>query len=250
MNNETILNIQNVSFSFNNEPALDGVSLEIKRGDFVGIIGPNGSGKTTLLKIILGLLNPREGDVTLFGSRLSQFRDWYKIGYVPQKATAFDIRFPITVWEVVSMGRISRSKFFYSFTKEDQRAIKKALQVVQMEKHSKSLINELSSGQQQRVFIVRALASEPELLILDEPTVGVDLETQEKFYELLRNLNREFKLTLLLVSHDVDVIANEVKTLVCLNRKLVYHGTPKDFIKEDYLNNLYGKHVRFILHGH
>lgn len=247
---ESIVQLNNVSFRYDHEPTLDNVSFVINQGDFVGIIGPNGSGKTTLLKIILGLLPARSGDVALFGQPLARFRAWHKLGYVPQKITSLDTRFPITVEEVVSMGRISQTKYFVGFNKQDRQAIHNALQVVGMDKHRASLITELSGGQQQRVFIARALASEPKLLILDEPTVGVDLDTQEKFYHLLRELNQQFNLTLILVSHDIDVIASEVKTVVCLNRKLVYHGTPKDFIKDDYLKKLYGKDVRFILHGH
>lgn len=250
MNNEILVKINNLNFSYNREPALLDINFNIERGDFVGIIGPNGSGKTTLLKIMLGLLSPHGGSVFLFGKKISDFNEWEKIGYVPQKISSLEIKFPITVYEFVSMGRINKSKFFFKFNKKDKEAIDEALEVVEMEKHKNHLISELSGGEQQRVFIARAIASKPEFLILDEPTVGVDIETQDRFYKLLTRLNRDFNLTLAIVSHDVDVIASEVKTLVCLNRSLVYHGTPKEFIKEDYIERLYGKDVRFILHGH
>lgn len=250
INNKTIVRLADVNFSYNHELALDKISLEIKRGDFVGIIGPNGSGKTTLLKIILGLLKPKSGDVYLFSQKMSDFNQWQKIGYLPQKATFFKTHFPITVEEVVSLGRISQSKFFYKFKEKDYEAVRKALQVVQMEKYAKKLISDLSGGEQQRIFIAKALASGPELLILDEPTTGVDVKAKEKFYQLLKQLNEELNLTLVLISHDIDVICKEVKTVLCLNRKLVYHGTAKKFIKDDYLTKLYGKNVRFIPHNH
>lgn len=250
MINKTLVKIDNISFGYNHELALRNVNLEIYQGDFLGIIGPNGGGKTTLLKIILGLLKPKTGGVKLFNAKLTAFRDWHKIGYVPQKISSLETRFPITVEEVVSLGRVNRSKLFYNFSQKDDKAVQKALAVVQMEYHANSLITKLSGGEQQRAFIAKALASEPELLILDEPTVGVDVETQEKFYTLLKKLNTEFNLTLILVSHDIDVIANEVKTIACLNHTLIYHGTPEVFIKEDYLGKVYGNNVRFILHGH
>lgn len=241
MNNKTILRLANVSFGYHRELALDKVNLEIKEGDFMGIIGPNGSGKTTLLRIILGLIKPKSGKV---------FRSWQKIGYVPQKTASLRTNFPITVEEIVSMGRISPFKFFLGFSQKDKTAVHKALESVGMEKCKKNLVNELSGGQQQRVFIARALAREPDLLLLDEPTVGVDIKAQEEFYDFLQKLNQELKLTLILVSHDIDAIAKEVKTLVCLNRKLIFHGSPKDFIKKDYLAKLYGKNIRFVLHNH
>lgn len=250
MDNEILVKINNLNFSYKRETVLREINLDINRGDFVGIIGPNGSGKTTLLKIMLGLLKPLNGDVFLFGKKISDFNDWEKIGYVPQKISSLDIHFPITVQEFVNMGRINKSKFFFKFDKKDKEAVNEALKVVEMDRHKNHLISELSGGEQQRVFIARAIASKPEFLILDEPTVGVDLEAQDKFYKLLKRLNQNFGLTLAIVSHDVDVIASEVKTLICLNRSLVYHGTPKEFIKEDYLERLYGKDVRFILHGH
>ncbi|TAK31211.1 MAG: metal ABC transporter ATP-binding protein [Chloroflexota bacterium] len=233
MSAETLVGLDAVSFSYNGEWILDAISVDIKRGDFLGIVGPNGSGKTTLLKTILGLLKPDRGVVYLFGQRLSQFRRWEKVGYVPQRSEYRTLRFPITAEEIVSMGRIGRSSVFFGFERDDKQAIEEALQVVGMGEHRKTLISHLSGGQQQRVLIAKALASRPELLILDEPTVGVDVETQGKFYELLRNLNRERGLTILLVSHDIDVVRKEVKSLAYLNRRLVYYGTTKEFMRQD-----------------
>ncbi|MBI4318302.1 MAG: ABC transporter ATP-binding protein [Chloroflexi bacterium] len=225
MNYDTVVTLDQVSFRYNGELVLEKVSVDLKPGDFLGVIGPNGSGKTTLLRIILGLLKPQSGAVYLFGQKLSQFQHWEKVGYVPQLPGYRTLRFPVTVEEIVGMGRIGRFSFFFSFGREDKQAIDEALQVVGMVEHRHRLISQLSGGQQQRVFIARALASRPSLLILDEPTVGVDIEMQGRFYELLRNLNRQRNLTILLVSHDVDVVEKEVKSLASLNRRLVYHGT-------------------------
>jgi len=133
---------------------------------------------------------------------------------------------------------------------EDDKIIEKVLAEVEMLQEKNTMLHSLSGGQQQRVFIAKALAQNPELLIMDEPTIGVDINTQEKFYTLLRQLRQDRKLTIILISHDIDVIANEVNRFACLNQELIYHGTPKDFIKEDYLEKLYGKDLKHILHGH
>ncbi len=238
MKDDTLVKISDVSFSYNGEPAVSDINLEIKRGEFLGIIGPNGSGKTTLLKIILGLLKPQQGSVQLFGQDMNRFKDWSKIGYVPQRAGSNVTSFPISVEEVVGMSGAN------------DKAVTNALVEVEMAEHRKKLLRELSGGQQQRVFIARALATKPELLILDEPTVGVDVDSQAKFYQLLRDLNHNLSLTLALVSHDIDVVAHEVSEVACINCKLVCHGKPKDILKSDYLDKLYGKELRFVVHGH
>jgi zinc transport system ATP-binding protein len=247
---QNVVEINNVSFSYGMRKVLENVSLLVKQGDFWGLIGPNGSGKTTLLKLILGLIRAESGEICLFGTRINKFRNWSKIGYVPQKVTQFDSRFPVTVEEVVYQGRISKSKIFHRFSKNDKRVVLDSLNEVGMGEYKSRLITELSGGQQQRVFLARALASEPELLVLDEPTVGVDIESQDEFYDLLSRLNKEKKLTLIMVSHDIGVVINEVSRLACINRTLIYHGTPKEFMKKDYLESIYGVERKFILHGH
>lgn len=238
MKDDTIVKISDVSFSYTGEPAISNINLEIKRGEFLGVIGPNGSGKTTLLKIILGLFKPQKGNVALFGQDISSFKDWSKIGYVPQKAGSDVTNFPISVEEVVGMGGA------------DHKTITDSLIEVEMAEHKKRLLRELSGGQQQRVFIARALATKPELLILDEPTVGVDIDSQTKFYQLLRDLNRNLNLTLVLVSHDIDVVAHEVTEVACINCTLICHGKPKDILNSGFMEKLYGKELRFVVHGH
>lgn len=250
MNNNVIISLKNIGFGYDNIPVLDKINFEVKQGDFLGIIGPNGSGKTTLLKIILGLLPPTQGSVGLFGVSLSKFKNWSKIGYVPQKAGANTVNFPISVFEIVAMGRINNSRFLDFATRKDKEVIFKSLEEVEMLKSKNRLISELSGGQQQRVYIARALASRPELLILDEPTVGVDIESQSKFYDLLKKLNQKHKLTLILVSHDVNAVAHEVTEIACINRTMIAHGPPREILHEDFVEKLYGKELRYVLHNH
>lgn len=247
---KNIIEVENISFAYGATPVLTNISLTVHQGDYLGIIGPNGSGKTTLLKIMLGLLSPADGRVKLFGSDCFCFKEWSRLGYVPQKAINFDPLFPATVREVVAMGRYGKRGLLRRLNDADQALIERSLTQVDMLNYQHRLIGDLSSGQQQRVFIARALAGEPEVIFLDEPTVGVDVTTQEQFYALLKKLNQELNLTLILVSHDIDVIANEVTELACINQTLVYHGAPKEFIAGDYVHKLYGKNTRFILHDH
>jgi len=247
---KNIIEVENISFSYDNVEVLKNITLSIHQGDYVSLIGPNGGGKTTLLKIMLGLIKPQSGQIKLFGKKIQDFKDWSKLGYVPQKAINFDPLFPVTVREVVSMGRYGKKGLLNWLRKTDQQIINTALKQVEMDQHADRLIGNLSSGQQQRVFIARALAGEPEVIFLDEPTVGVDVKTQEEFYSLLTNLNNKLNITLILVSHDVDVVSHKVTELACLNQTLVYHGEPKKFMKGNYLENLYGKNARLVDHKH
>jgi zinc transport system ATP-binding protein len=236
----SIVELNNVSFGYTDELVVKDVSLKIHTGDYLGIIGPNGGGKSTLLKLMLGLLTPRKGSITLFGTPLTKFKDWYKIGYVPQR-NIFDSSFPVTVEEVVTMGTYPKRGFFHVTTKEDRQAVKKALDQVEMWEYRKRQIGDLSGGQQQRIFIARALVSQPEIIFLDEPTVGVDAKTQKEFYNLLRSLNQTMNLTLVLVSHELDVVAHESTELTYINRTIDYYGEPTKFLKGDYFHELIGK---------
>lgn len=213
MKTSPIINLKNVIFGYGQENVLDGVSMSIVKGDFVGLVGHNGTGKSTLLKIILGVLTPQKGTVNLFGIPIKKFKNWEKIGYIPQKAGLAVSHIPITVEEVMRM--------------EDTNdyAVDEALTSVDMLNYKKKLLRELSGGQQQRVFIARALVKKPELLILDEPTVGVDVKTQEKFYELMQKLNHDLHLTLLLVSHDLHTISHQVHCVMQLDKKTIPYET-------------------------
>lgn len=226
--NENIIEITGVNFNQDASRILEDINLEIKRGEFLGIIGPNGAGKTTLLKIMLGLIKPTSGTIRLFGEDIHHFKDWYKIGYIPQHALNYDANFPVNVFEVVSMGRFSKKGFFKNLGKEDMQVIDDVLGIVGMKEYKNRRIGELSGGQQQRVFIARALASQPELLILDEPTIGVDIAGQKEFYDFLEKLNKEKKITLVLVTHDISNITSHVGKLACINKKMFYGCHPEE----------------------
>lgn len=247
---QTIISVKGLNFSYGDNHVIKDVNLDIHSGDYVGIIGPNGGGKTTLVKLILGLLHPDSGRIGVFGVDIDRFSDWFRVGFVAQRVTNFDPLFPITVWEVVSQGLVSKKGLFLDYNDEDKNKIRFALESVQMLNHKDKLIGNLSGGQQQRVFIARALVSSPEIIFLDEPTSGVDIPSQEDFYKLLRYLNSELGITLVLISHDVDAITGEVNELLCINQKLVYHGSPKEFEGSSHMDNLYSKGVKLVLHRH
>ena len=227
---ENIIELENVSFSYGDEKVLENIDLEIHRGDFFGIIGPNGGGKTTVIKIILGLLKPAGGQVKLFDSDIKKFKAWSKFGYVSQRATQFDANFPMTVEAVVALGRYKKRPSLFGYLDGyDKQMIAEALGHVGMWDHRKRLIGDLSGGEGQRVFIAKALAGEPEVIVLDEPTSGVDVKTQEAFYGLLRKLNSELNITLVLATHDLDLVEKEASDLFCVNKSALYCGLPKDF---------------------
>lgn len=246
----TIIEIRDVSFRYADGDVLAHVTLKVYEGDYLGMIGPNGSGKTTLLKVMLGLAKASAGEVLLFGKPIRDFRQWSRIGYVPQKATHIDALFPATVREVVAMGRYGAKGLLHRLDTHDYALVNESLAQVGMDKMGYRRIGDLSLGQQQRVFIARALAAQPKVIILDEPTVGIDITAQEQFYSLLKTLNHDLGLTLILVSHDIDVVAHEVTELACINQSLVYHGAPQDFLNGDTLTRLYGKNARLISHNH
>ncbi len=241
--------IEDVDFRHGEVRVLEGINLTVDPGDFLGIIGPNGSGKTTLLRIVLGLSEPERGRVRLFGHPPSAFHQWGRLGYVPQRAM-LDPGLPATVQEVVGTGLVPTLGLFGRVGSAERARIAEVLGQVGMVAHAGARIGALSTGQQQRVLIARALVSNPELLILDEPTGGVDPEAQTSFYALLRHLNRERDVTLILVSHDIGVVAKEVTKLACLNRRLIFHGRPGDFLSDAALTALYGPSVRVVSHQH
>lgn len=228
--------------------ALDHVSLVVNRGEFTAIIGPNGAGKTTLLKVILGLVRPDSGTVKVFGTPIDQLGSRRaKIGYVPQIFN-IDLNFPVTVFEAVLMGTYGRLGAGRRPGPEDRAAALAALEKVGIADLKDRPIARLSSGQRQRAFVARALANNPELLMLDEPTTGVDVATTGSLYTLLRGLKEE-GVTIVLVSHDVGVVAAYIDTLACLNRSIVAHCRPDEVECSNALKSMYGCDVAFLHHG-
>lgn len=228
---KNLIEVKNVSFSYGATQVLSNVNFSVHRGDYVALVGGNGSGKSTLIKIILGLLTPDSGEVSLFGIPQKEFSERSKIGYVAQDATKFQRYFPVTAEQVVAMGRLGNRGMRSQDTVSDERAVASALQTVDLWDVRNKLIGELSGGQQQRACIARALAGEPELLILDEPTVGVEVEVKNDFYRLIKKLNEDHDLTVLLVTHDIDTVAHEAMHIACIDKTLYFHDSVESFLK-------------------
>ena len=247
-----IVQVKDVSYKYTRDTVLEHVTLDVPRGAFLALVGPNGSGKSTLLKLLLGLQRLQQGEIQLFGKNMKQFRDWQKIGFVSQKANSFNSGFPATVFEVVQSGLTKKIGLFKFAGKEHKKKVEQALDSVGMLAFRHRNIGELSGGQQQRVFIARSLVSEPELMILDEPTVGVDVRNVEQFYEMLEMMNKELGITLILVTHDIGTVTDKVTHVACLNKQLHYHGNAHDFnhLNEDELSAIYGHGVQLITHDH
>ncbi|MDQ0058316.1 metal ABC transporter ATP-binding protein [Paenibacillus harenae] len=202
---QEVISLDGVSFSYQQQPVITNVSFGVKERDFIGLIGTNGAGKTTLLRMIVGLLRPTQGQIRLFGEPVEKFKHWERIGYVPQK-NSLNPLFPAVVREVVLSGLYGRNKLFKKVTKEDHQKCDDALHAMGIEDLSEKRIGLLSGGQQQRVFLARALINNPSLLILDEPTVGIDTETQESFFHMIKHMHQHHSMTFLMVSHDMDMI--------------------------------------------
>ncbi len=242
MNIDSIVAVKDLQVKYGEVTALESVSLGINRHDFLGIIGPNGGGKSTLLKVIMGLIKPDQGEVTVFGRKPAQVRD--RIGYVSQQYF-FDRNFPASVRDVVMMGRYGKTGILRHYTAADQEAVRRALVKVDMLDHQHKQIGSLSGGQQQRIFIARALVAEPELLLLDEPTASIDQTMQTEFYDLLVDLKKN--LTIVMVSHDVGAVSIHVDKIACLNVQLYYHGSAE--ITPEILEATYKCPVQLIAHG-
>lgn len=219
---EKIAHARDIYFGYDNNLVLEDIELDIYKGDYMGIVGPNGSAKSTLLKLFLNILKPHRGTIELFGKSMDEFQEWGKIGYVAQKSNSFNTSFPATVLEVVAANLYPKVGLFRSIKKEHLKQVEKSLSIVGMEEYKNRLIGNLSGGQQQRVFIARTLVSSPELIFLDEPTVGIDSKSQEEFYNLMKRLNKDFKITLVMVSHDIQTIKENVNKVAYMgNKKLV-----------------------------
>jgi zinc transport system ATP-binding protein len=239
-----------VSFRYDRTSVLADIDLVIKEGDFLAIIGPNGSGKTTLIKVILGLLEPSAGRVELFGRMPGAVADRGRIGYVPQKAVHVDPLFPASAEEVVGMALLAVRPSGGRPGREGRDRVRRALEDVGMGDFGRAAIGRLSGGQQQRIFIARALVTSPRILILDEPTTGVDAETQASFYDMLDRLNRRERLTIVLVTHDIGIVNKHVTSVACLNQRLVYHGSHAEFCRSEVFKEMVSRGDHLVSHEH
>ena len=238
-----VITVRHVWAGYDGELVLEDINLTAYQGDYIGLIGPNGGGKTSLLRVLLGLLTPSRGEVRILGRPVQEGRRW--VGYVPQ-VVDLDREFPISVWDVVRMGRLGQRRLLQRYTAEDDAIVARSLERVDLLDLRRRPIGELSGGQRQRAYIARALATQPRILLLDEPTSSVDPQVSGDIYELLRRLNED-RLTIVLVSHDMNAISAHVKTVGCLNRRLFYHGGKE--VTPDMLEQAYQCPVDLIAHG-
>lgn len=240
------IEIGNLTVTLSGKDILSGVNLLLQEGKFLGIVGPNGGGKTTLLKVILSLVKPVSGDVRVFGKTPREAVKGGVFGYLPQHMNV-DSDFPATALEVVLMGLYGRGK---RTSRDDRKKAGEMLVTMGMLSYAGHSFGKLSGGQQQRVSIARALVGEPRLLILDEPSTGIDVVGQEDFYHLLKGLQKRFGLSIIMVSHDIGVITAYVDEIACLNKTLHYQGSPMGALNEEVLRELYGKSMEVIMHSH
>jgi zinc transport system ATP-binding protein len=224
---EPLVAAEGVSFAYGRTPVLEGVDLTVRAGEFVALVGPNGSGKSTLLKVLLGTLVPSAGTVELLGVSPSRVADRGRIGYVPQRPV-LESEVPATVEEIVAAGRLARRGWWRPLRREDRDYVRHALDSVGLGDLARRPLNELSGGQQQRAFIARAFASEPDLLLLDEPIAGIDAESQRRFRDSLTHLIEQHGAGVLLVSHELSAVALELDRVVVLKRHIVFDGPPAD----------------------
>jgi zinc transport system ATP-binding protein len=246
-----IISVEHLSFRYNSQEVLSDISFSVHKGDYIGLVGPNGSGKTTLIKIILGLSKPGKGRIFLLGINSGEFRDWYKVGYLPQKLADFNPYFPATVKEIVSLGIFSRKKFPKRITKSDEKDIDEAMRLMEVQDIKDQLIGELSGGQQQRVLVARAIVNKPELLILDEPTTALDPEAREVFFHTLNELNMNKKVTIILVTHDIANIGKYASKLLYLDKKLIFYGSFEEFCFSENMTDYFGEFTQHLIcHRH
>ncbi len=233
---KTIIHTENLSVSFDKNEVLRNININIKQGEIVAIIGPNGSGKSTLLKAILGLI-PYQGKITIFDQPITKITD--KIGYVPQKFE-FDKTFPLTIREFLEISEKNVTN----------KEINHALNEAEMSAHQKQLIGQLSGGQLQRILIARAILKQPEILFLDEPTTGIDIEGEMDFYQMIKHQNEYHKVTVIMISHEISMVYKHASQIICLNRDLICMGKPKQAITKEVLKKLYGDDVDLMHHEH
>ncbi len=230
MERKEIIKLENISFSYNHEEFLKNINISIYKDDFLGIIGPNGGGKTTLLKLILGLLKPKKGKITIFGDTPKASRE--SIGYLSQFKN-IDFDFPITALEIVMLSRVGKN-LFKQYNEQDRQETEKALNSLGIWNLRNKKLNELSGGEKQRVFVARALANDPKILILDEPMSNLDIHIQEEFYKILKELNK--KIAIVIVDHDLEMVSKYAKEVVCVNKcnthAIRYHEADKIKMKE------------------
>jgi len=250
MRRKVVLEIQHVNIERSKDLVIEDATFSIEQGDYVGVVGPNGGGKTTLILAILGFLPIKDGSIQLFSQNINTFSSWDRIAYVPQGATYFDSNFPLTVQELVALGRIQRKNIGRPLKKNDWDAVNESLQLMDIQDLARKRIGDLSGGQKQRVFIAKALVRNPDALILDEPVAGIDATSLENFYKQLSDLNQQKNLTIFIVSHDLSTVFCRMTKLLCVNKKVYLSNITKEIDPNAILKKVYGEHFHFVFHEH
>jgi zinc transport system ATP-binding protein len=245
-----ILEVSNLYINRSNSLVIEHADFKIHQGDYVGIVGPNGGGKTTLILALLNVLPRTKGTICLFGQNIELFSNWEKVAYVPQHAVNFDPNFPLAVRELVSLGRVNRSNMGRRLKQEDWKAVDESLEFMGIHDLANKRIGQLSGGQKQLVFVAKALVRNPEIIFLDEPVVGVDASTQEKFYKKLSDLNVTRSITILLVTHDLTAVFCRMSKVMCVNRYVNVSKITESLEPDAFLRKAYGEHFHFVFHQH
>ncbi|NTV48249.1 MAG: metal ABC transporter ATP-binding protein [Geobacteraceae bacterium] len=246
-----IVRAELLSCSYREGQVLEDISFQVERGDYVGIVGPNGSGKSTLVKALLGLVRISKGSASLFGTPLSNFRNWSKVGYLPQSLHLVNPIFPATVHETVGLGLLSLKRFPKRLNRADNIKIDKTLCELGISELKHKLIGELSGGQLQRVLLARAIVNDPELLVLDEPTAALDPETRDRFYAMIADINNSRGVTVLLVTHDSGAIGEYASKMLYLDKKILFYGSFDEFCCSPEMSSLFGEHSQHLMcHRH
>ena len=251
MPSQSTIKVEHLNVRYNSEMALADVTFSISPGDYVGLVGPNGAGKTTLIKTLLGLLAPESGRIEIFGQAVTRFSEWSRIGYLPQRVSSFNPLFPATVKEVVGIGLLGDKPFPKRFVSGDGKKIQQALDLLEIAHLRGKLISELSGGEQQRVFLARAIVSGPGLLILDEPITALDPQTRDNFFKIINGFNREKGTTIIMVTHDVGSIGQYANKFLYLDKKVVFYGPFSDFCQSPEMSKHFGDYSQHVIcHQH
>jgi zinc transport system ATP-binding protein len=244
---QNIIEVKNLMFGYESREILNGVDFKLSPGDFAGIIGPNGSGKSTFLKLLLGILRPTGGSIDLLGIPVRQFRDWPKIGYVSQK-NQFHTGFPASVYEVVAANLYSSTGLMHMLSKQQKDKVYGALATVGLSDRAASPIGSLSGGQQQRVHLARVLVNDPGVLLLDEPSSGMDTASENSMYELLHKLNKDSNISIVMVTHDITAVTSHTDRLFCMGDGLMTEHDVSSGLSSEFLSSLYGHSVHVHVH--
>ena len=245
---EKIIQVKDLNVRYGDLLVLERVTFDIEKGDVVGVVGPNGGGKTTLINTLLGNVPMDSGSVKLFGQELRDFKDFQRVGYVAQNAIQFDPIFPATVWEIVTLGCLSRSRLGRRLTAQDKKDVRWALEMVELDDLRDRKISKLSGGQKQRIFLAKALVKKPELLILDEATAGLDICIQDRFISIINTMRKESDITVVTVSHDLSGVLCQANRLAVVNRRLYYQDITDTSDPTIALRQAYGEHFTFMFH--